>query len=71
MALLTSSCVKYVIGDYANLGRDAPNYNIPILIILRLEVVASSLLMVVTLHVVYKKGLKVFLLCTQDQIGHL
>jgi hypothetical protein len=65
VALLTSSCVKYVIGNYANLGKDAPNYNIPMLIFFRLEVVASSLLMLVKLLLLYKKPLKVFLLCSQ------
>jgi hypothetical protein len=67
VALLTSSCVKYVIGNYANLGRDAPNYNIPILIFFRLEVVASSSLMLVKLLLVYKKRLKVILLCSQGR----
>jgi hypothetical protein len=67
VALLTSSCVKYVIGNYANLGKDAPNYNIPMLIFFRFEVVASSLLMLVKLLLLYKKPLKVFLLCSQGR----
>jgi hypothetical protein len=66
VALLTSSCVKYVIGSYANLGGDAPNYNIPILFF-RLEVVASSLLMLDKLLLAYRKRLKVFQLCSQDR----
>jgi len=48
---------------------DAPNYNIPILLIFSIEAVASYLLMLVTLLVVYKKGLKVFLLSSQG--GHV
>jgi hypothetical protein len=56
VALLTSSCVKYVIANYANVGRDAPNYNIPILIFFKFEVVASSLLMLVKLLLVYIKN---------------
>ena len=59
-ALLGSVFVKYVIGDYANLGANAPNYNFPILIIFGIEVAASALLMVVILLVVLTKGLKGF-----------
>ena len=65
MALLASSYVLYVIGDYANLGGDALNFNFPILIIFGVELVTSSLLMVVTLFVVYAKVLKILLLCSQ------
>jgi len=59
-ALLGSLFVKYVIGNYANLGANAPKYNFHILIIFGIEVAASALLMVVILLVVYTKGLKCF-----------
>ena len=59
-ALFGSLFVKYVIGDHANLGANAPNYNFRILIIFGIEVAASALLMVVILLVVYTKGLKGF-----------
>ena len=59
-ALFGSLFVKYVIGDHANLGANAPNYNFRILIIFGIEVAASALLMVVILLVVYTKGLKCF-----------
>ena len=65
MALLASSFVIYVIGDYANLRGDALNYNFPMLIIFGVEVVTISLLMVVTLFVIYTKVLKIFLLYSQ------
>jgi hypothetical protein len=39
-------------------GRDALNYNIPILIFFRFEVVASSLLMLVKLLLVYIKTIE-------------
>ena len=59
-ALLGSVFVKYVIGQHANLGANAPNYNFPILVIFSIEVAASALLMVVILLVVHTKGLKGF-----------
>jgi aquaporin Z len=59
-ALLGSVFVKYVIGQHANLGANAPNYNFPILVIFGIEVTASSLLMIVILLVVHTKGLKGF-----------
>jgi aquaporin Z len=59
-ALLGSFFVKYVIGTEANLGANAPNYNFPIPIIFGVEVLASGLLMVVILVVVYTKGLRGF-----------
>ena len=59
-ALLGSVFVKYVIGQYANLGANAPNYNFPISVIFGIEVAASALLMVVILLVVLTKGLKGF-----------
>ena len=59
-ALLGSLFVKYAIGNYANLGANAPNYNFHILIIFGIEVAASALLMMVILLVVHTKGLKGF-----------
>lgn len=59
-ALIASVFVKYVIGNYANLGANVPNYNFPILVIFGIEVAASALLMVVILLVIYTKGLKGF-----------
>jgi aquaporin Z len=59
-ALVGSVFVKYVIGQNANLGANAPNYDFPILVIFGIEVAASALLMVVILLVVLTKGLKGF-----------
>ncbi len=59
-ALLASFFVKYVIGDYANLGANAPNYNFPIPVIFAVELLATALLMSVILVVVYNRGLKGF-----------
>jgi aquaporin Z len=55
-ALMASVFVKYVIGNNANLGANAPNYTFPITIIFGTEVVASALLMAVILVIVYTKG---------------
>ncbi|MGA9909853.1 MAG: aquaporin [Nitrososphaeraceae archaeon] len=41
-ALLGSVFVKYVIGQHANLGANAPNYNFPILVIFGIEVPANG-----------------------------
>jgi len=57
-ALLGSIFVKYIIGDYANLGANAPNYNFSIPVIFAVELVATALLMSVILVVVYNRGLK-------------
>ena len=59
-ALLGSLFVKYVIGNNANLGANSPNYVFPIPLIFGIETLASALLMVVILTVVYTKGLKGF-----------
>jgi aquaporin Z len=59
-ALLASLFVKYMIGNYANLGANVPNYNFPISVIFLVEVLASALLMAVILIVIYTKGLKGF-----------
>ena len=59
-ALLATIFVKYVLGNYANLGANAPNYIFPIPVIFAVEVFATSLLMIVILIVVYTQGLKGF-----------
>ncbi|MGI0022794.1 MAG: MIP/aquaporin family protein [Nitrososphaeraceae archaeon] len=59
-AFLASIFVKLVIGNYANLGANAPNYDFSVFQIFAVEVAASALLMVVILFVVYTKGLKGF-----------
>ena len=59
-ALLASVFLKYIIGNYANLGANVPNYSFPISVIFGVEVLASALLMSVILIVVYTKGLKGF-----------
>ena len=59
-ALLGSLFVKYGIGTNANLGANSPNYNFSIPAIIGVEVLASSLLMIVILIVVYTKGLRGF-----------
>ena len=59
-ALLASLFVKYLIGSNASLGTNFPNYNFPISTIIGIEVLASSLLMIVILVVVYTNGLKGF-----------
>ena len=59
-ALLASVFVKYVIGTYANLGANAPNYNLPLPVIFGVEVLASGLLMAVIYAVVHTKGLRGF-----------
>ena len=59
-ALLGSLFVKYVIGNNANLGANAPNYAFPLAIIFGIEVLASALLMAVILVVVYTWWIKRF-----------
>jgi aquaporin Z len=59
-ALGASIFVKYVVGNYANLGANVPNYDFPILVIFGIEVAISALLMGVILIVVHTKGLKGF-----------
>jgi NADH:ubiquinone oxidoreductase subunit 5 (subunit L)/multisubunit Na+/H+ antiporter MnhA subunit len=46
-ALLGSLFVKYIIGNEANLGANAPNYAFPIAIVFGTEVLATALLMAV------------------------
>ncbi|MGA9845764.1 MAG: aquaporin [Nitrososphaeraceae archaeon] len=59
-ALLGSLFVKFVIGNQANLGANAPNYAFPIPVIIGVEIAASAMLMTVILVVVYTKGLSGF-----------
>lgn len=59
-ALFGSIFVKYVIGNDANLGANAPNYIFPLPVIFGVEILASGLLMAVILAVVYTKGLRGF-----------
>lgn len=59
-ALLASLFVKSIVGTEANLGANAPNYAFPLPLIFGIEILASALLMVVILTVVYTKGLKGF-----------
>jgi glycerol uptake facilitator-like aquaporin len=59
-ALLGSLFVKYLIGNRANLGANAPNYTFPIPTIVGVEVAASAMLMTVIFVVVYTKGLRGF-----------
>jgi aquaporin Z len=57
-ALLAILFVKYVIGNEANLGANAPNYAYPLPLIFGIEILASGLLMAVIFVVVYTKGLR-------------
>ena len=59
-ALLGSLFVKFLIGNQANLGANAPNYAYPIPSIIGVEIFASAMLMSVIYVVVYTKGLKRF-----------
>jgi aquaporin Z len=59
-ALFGSLFVKYIIGNEADLGANAPNYAFPIPIIFGTEVLATALLMAIILTVVYTKGLRGF-----------
>ncbi|MFB5624153.1 MAG: MIP/aquaporin family protein [Nitrosopumilus sp.] len=59
-ALLGSLFVLSFIGDKANLGANAPNYDFSIFVIFPVEVLASAMLMGVIFYVVYTKGLRGF-----------
>jgi len=59
-ALLGSLFVLAVIGSYADLGANAPNYSYPLPLIFGVEVLASALLMGVIFTVVYTKELHGF-----------
>ena len=59
-ALLGSFFVLTFIGEKANLGANAPNYDFSIFLIFPVEVLASAMLMGVIFYVVYTKGLRGF-----------
>ena len=60
-AFLASIFIYSVMGNEVNLGANAPNYaNYPVYVIIGIEILASALLMLVILLVVYTKGLKKF-----------
>ncbi len=59
-ALLGSLFVLKFIGEKANLGANAPNYDFSIFLIFPVEVLASMMLMGVIFYVVYTKGLRGF-----------
>jgi aquaporin Z len=59
-ALLASIFVKFLVGNQANLGANAPNYAYQIPTIIGVEILASAMLMSVIYVVVYTKGLKRF-----------
>ena len=59
-ALLGSFFVLSFIGEKANLGANAPNYDHSIFLIFPIEVLASAMLMGVIFYVIYTKGLKGF-----------
>jgi aquaporin Z len=59
-ALLGSLFVKFIIGNQANLGANAPNFAFPVPLIIGVEIFASALLMSVIYLVVYTKGLRGF-----------
>jgi aquaporin Z len=60
-AFLASIFIYSVMGNEVNLGANAPNYaNYPVYVIVGIEILASALLMLVILIVVYTKGLKKF-----------
>ena len=59
--ILASIFVYLIFGNEANLGANVPNYiDFPIYDIIGIEILASALLMLVILIVVYTKGLKKF-----------
>jgi aquaporin Z len=60
-ALVASLFIFSVMGNEMNLGANAPNYtDYPVYIIVGIEILASGLLMLVILIVVYTEGLKRF-----------
>ena len=60
-AFLASIFIYSVMGNEVNLGANAPNYaNYLVYVIIGIEILASALLMLVILIVVYTKGLKKF-----------
>ena len=59
-AIMGSLLVLLFIGDFANLGVNAPNYDHSLFLIFPVEVIASAMLMGVIFYVVYTKGLRGF-----------
>ena len=60
-ALLASIFIYLILGNEVHLGANAPKYlGFPIYVIVGIEILASALLMLVILIVVYTKGLKRF-----------
>ena len=59
--ILASIFVYFILGNEVNLGANAPNYiDFPLYVIIGIEILASALLMLIILIVVYTKGLKKF-----------
>lgn len=59
--ILASIFIYFIFGNEVNLGANAPNYtNYPIYVIVGIEILASALLMLIILIVVYIKGAKRF-----------
>ena len=59
--IMASIFIFVIFGNVVNLGANAPNYlNYPIYVIVGIEILASALVMLVILIVVYTKGLKRF-----------
>ena len=59
--IFASIFIYFILGNEVNLGANAPNYiDFPIYVIVGIEILASALLMLVILIVVYTKGLKKF-----------
>ena len=59
-AILGSLFVLKIIGDDADLGANAPNFDFSMLLIFPVEVLASAMLMGVIFYVAYTKGLRGF-----------
>ena len=59
-AFLGTIFVKYLIGDFANLGTNFPNYSYPVSFFYGIEIIATILLMTIILFVVHHKRLNKF-----------
>ena len=59
-AFLGTFFVKYIFGDYADLGTNSPNYSYPFGFFYSIEIIATILLMAVILCVVHNKSLNKF-----------
>lgn len=59
-AFLGTFFVQHVIGDFANLGLNFPNYSYPVSLFYGVEIIATIMLMGVILTVVHIKGLNKF-----------